>query len=202
MEDKVINFYRRVIFGSKYKVENKKDLDINTIVDCCFIKSWNDMARTYPCKNGREALKDKLKTALRNQVTGGQKYKPREIIEDKNKKYQDLTVGQRQKVVNMFFKYLYTFCDSINIKQEYFEECDCPIDSIILNKLYGNEKGKNLNDTKNVGLKILKGKVEYEEKKYSWSQINDFDRYKELQDLISNLSEGKPRLDFDFDEWG
>ena len=48
----------------------------------------------------------------------------------------EFTFGQAQKVVNMFFKYLYTFKDEseINLNENDFDSCDCPVDSIILQK--------------------------------------------------------------------
>lgn len=52
IEEKVLEFYRRVIFGKGYKS--------NEITECCFNNAWNDMARTLK-SNNKNSKKMKLK---------------------------------------------------------------------------------------------------------------------------------------------
>ena len=133
MEEKIIDFYKRCLYGSNYDITNKTNVDM--ISKCCFTNAWKDMARTYPVSDEeqRKSLKINMLKDLTHQVSI-QQYNPREII-IKYTNVQDMTLGQSQKVVNMFFKYLYTFSDLDYIKPEYFKNCDCPIDSIILNRI-------------------------------------------------------------------
>ena len=56
----------------------------------------------------------------------------------KNYKNYVTSFGLAQKLVNMTFKYLYIFRDDINQNID-FSMCDCPLDSIILNKLDKND---------------------------------------------------------------
>lgn len=57
------------------------------------------------------------------------------IIKTSDSKYVS-TYGLAQKLVNMTFKYFYIFSDYIFTDQAYpdFTLCDCPLDSIILDK--------------------------------------------------------------------
>lgn len=192
MDKNILNFFRRSVYGTNYDLSKPDDIDM--ICRCCFVNAWKDMARTY--KNDdtekRTKLKDSFLADLTEQVKS-QKYEPRKIIlkyENQNK----LTLGQSQKVVNMFFKYLYTFLDNPIIVKEQFENCDCPIDSIILELISCKQKEyKNISFTNT-------GKLKYKNKNYVWSKIDNFDLYTELQELIAILSKGT-KLDFDFDEW-
>ena len=99
-----------------------------------------------------------------------------------NQSKMEFTFGQAQKVVNMFFKYLYTFKDEqcVKLSEQDFDNCDCPIDSIILDKLYKTEK--------------YKGTV--------WSKI-DGGQYneiqKDIQNIVNNSTKYKNKLDFEFD---
>ncbi|MBE5741217.1 MAG: hypothetical protein E7351_01625 [Clostridiales bacterium] len=191
MEERIIDFYKRGLYGSNYNVKNKND--INMIANCCFTNAWKDMARTYPISNQEERieLKANILKDLTTQIKS-KKYTPREII-NKYTNVQNLTLGQSQKVVNMFFKYLYTFSDLEFIKPEYFSDCDCPIDSIIINRI--KEKQSQYKD-----IILLQDRVKYKNKIYAWSKIDNYDCYLQLQELIENLSP-TTKLDFDFDEW-
>lgn len=191
MEEKIIDFYKRCLYGSNYDIKNKTNIDM--ISKCCFTNAWKDMARTYPITNEeeREMLKLKMLNDLTNQVSS-QHYTPRDIIL-KYTNVQGLTLGQSQKVVNMFFKYLYTFSDLEHIRPKYFTTCDCPIDSIILNRI--KEKQSQYKD-----ITILQDRVKFKNKVYAWSKINNYDCYLQLQELIQILSPST-KLNFDFDEW-
>lgn len=191
MEAKIIDFYKRCLYGSNYDITNKTNVDM--ISKCCFTNAWKDMARTYPVSDEeqRKSLKINMLKDLTHQVSI-QHYNPREIIL-KYTNIQELTLGQSQKVVNMFFKYLYTFSDLDYIKPEYFKNCDCPIDSIILNRI--KEKQSKYKD-----ITIVQDRVKFNNKVYAWSKIDNYDCYLQLQELIQTLSK-TTRLNFDFDEW-
>lgn len=57
MEDNILHFYRRLIFGTNYDITNPTNIDM--ICNCCFIIAWKDMARTY--KNEDSEKRKKLK---------------------------------------------------------------------------------------------------------------------------------------------
>lgn len=88
--------------------------------------------------------------------------------------------GLAQKLVNMTFKYLYIFSDEID-QTINFSNCDCPLDSIIIETL-------NLNET------------------YTWSKLTK-EEYLFLQTFINNVVEDKDkynelgRLLYDFKYW-
>ncbi len=93
--------------------------------------------------------------------------------------------GLAQKLINMTFKYLYVFSDLIFTEHSVpdFSLCDCPLDSIILEKA------------------SITGVV--------WSKLTA-SQYQECQDKISNLLKSKPldselsklgNLAFDFLNW-
>ena len=206
MEEKVIEFFRRCVYGSSYKRDKK---DIKHILMWCFNNAWRDMARTLKLKaeykdvlsgdknkQSREAeiliLKNHIKDKYFNQNLvdnlSQRSFKPIDYIKsikaDKviNQSKMEFTFGQAQKVVNMFFKYLYTFKDEseINLNENDFGSCDCPVDSIILQKVYDKDN--------------YKGTV--------WSQI-DGGQYneiqKDIQDIVDNSTKYKNKLDFEFD---
>ncbi|MFQ6752063.1 MAG: hypothetical protein ACLRFL_00660 [Clostridia bacterium] len=191
MEEKIINFFRRAVFGTNYSIKNKNDLKM--ICNCCFSNAWKDMARTLPIKDKslRQTLKENMFNDLYSQVQRHE-YKPREII---SKYCQNaMTLGQSQKVINMFFKYLYTFSDTPFINKKEFINCDCPIDSIIINKISSKQrKYKDL-------IFSQKNKFIYKDKTYVWSKIDNYDAYLQIQELISHISNNS-NLDFDFNEW-
>ncbi|MDL2289545.1 hypothetical protein LJB83_02140 [Clostridia bacterium OttesenSCG-928-F22] len=85
--------------------------------------------------------------------------------------------GLAQKLVNMSFKYLYVFSDRIfNSGQKVdFSNCDCPLDSIIL------EKGLNY-------------------KKCKWSRLSQ-EHYLECQELIKNRLRNED-IDFELKQLG
>jgi len=191
MEEKIIDFYKRCLYGTNYDIKNKTNIDM--ISKCCFTNAWKDMARTYPVKDKdqRDILKSQMLKDLTIQVLN-KKYNPREII-NKYSNVKNLTLGQAQKVVNMYFKYLYTFSNLEFIKPEFFSVCDCPIDSIILNKIK-----KYQSEFKDIT--ILQDRVKYKNKTYTWSKIDNINCYLQIQELIERLSP-TTKLDFDFTEW-
>lgn len=107
---------------------------------------------------------------------------PRDIINRFHTEvFVDVEVGAIQKLVNMTFKYLYILKlynvdeDSINNVLFNLEDCDCPLDS-----------------------KILQHIEEYRET--LWTQI-DMPTYINIQEEVDRISRGEPRLMFDFENF-
>ena len=108
------------------------------------------------------------------------------IINSQKQKYLDFATrfGLSQKFVNMCFKYFFVFEDDMPDIRFDFSDCDCPLDSVILNSL-------NMNCT------------------YVWSKLN-LEKYVEIQDQIQEKLnfENKyeqlkniGRMAYDFLEW-
>ncbi len=230
MEEKTLNFYRRCIFGAKYKKTNLSKKDI--IINYCFNNAWQDMAshtftvkiekaennnKTYKEKHDDEIkkLKEEFKKSVFEKYFFNEKAtirnKIKEISQEKRKNDSlglsiQLTIGQSQKVVNMFYKYLYTFQD-LNlkfIKSIKFSECDCPIDNINLKRIkeWINENLKN--EKTEIAKKLKKHSGTYTYNENSWSKIDNIDDYIAIQDFIDFIIEKEKdkyqsRLDYDFD---
>jgi len=107
-------------------------------------------------------------------------------------------IGKVQKVVNMYYKYLYTFCFSatqqnihphFSFKETDFKKCDCPIDNYILDAM------------------LNKGILNKRERNaITWSVMNE-DVYLNLQNKIRDFIKLHPEkykiaLDFDFENFG
>lgn len=97
--------------------------------------------------------------------------------------HEGVTVGLIQKLVNMSMKYLYAVdiygyasCFGIKI---YVEECDCPLDSIILGKLSA-KTGKSYTP---------------------WTKIASVEEYEDVQNDIRQYVKAS-NLEFDFKYWG
>ena len=210
VEEKVLHFYRRIVFGSAY---HKDNYTRNDIYGWCFDNAWNDMARhVYTKIDGCELKEDIKKYMIGNELHNIQdKEKPKSTTEiiigiqkelkDKIGKYNrkigenksGFTIGKMQKIINMFFKYLYLFKEDLELDKDYFKECDCPVDNKILNN----------SDFKDVGKKdpnVLKEKLS----KIKWSKLTDIELYKQIQEVLRQLvTEQKLEslLDFDFENW-
>ena len=91
-------------------------------------------------------------------------------------------VGIIQKLVNMAMKYLYVLDKmghGIGIKID-FKQCDCPLDSRILEEL-SKRTGKTYGP---------------------WTKLETLEKYLEIQDDISRYSKEEcSNLDFDFNNW-
>ena len=194
IEKKVLEFYRRIVYGSTYDKNNKNE---DNIVKWCFNAAWKAMAShtlkfdNDNNKNIDTKLQEKIKENFKNEnleIFKNWKYhlldnnKIREMITKcynlSCTKYFNFTYGQAQKLVNMFFKHLYTFKDELCIEDNSFNACDCPIDSGILYDLY---KKKNM----------------------SWSKLTETE-YDKIQDDISEKIKQenyKNKLDYDFGAW-
>ena len=187
-KDEKYLFLERVVLTQSTNLENP-----SSVIDKCISLAYKDMlTRGRHCldtdleKGSKEKTKlnsnrkDVLKTIIERH---NYKY-DREIINefiDKTKNFgEKLSYGLAQKVVNMTFKYLYTFSEYTKLKID-FSNCDCPIDSHILKKLELAEK-------------------------YDWSTLKRKD-YTNLQKIIKGKIKNDPlykklgKLAYDFKYW-
>lgn len=215
----IIEFYRRIIFGKNYKkIKNKDPHEIKKI---CFLTAWNDMAMhqtniVNKYNNLAAAIgftlkinKDKIinredfigkvfdlsVNELNRVLDNGEKSK--DIIKKlhKNVFHNCFEIGKVQKIVNMYYKYLFTFCldsSTANINSVFskydstnFAGCDCPIDNYILNAMEKN------------------GLIDKQQRKACvWSQMDE-PTYNDYQNKIRNhIKSNEIPLDFDFKNFG
>ena len=224
MQEKILNFYRRIVFGKNFNnIKNPNKQNIDEVKLVCFYAAWNDMARHQ--NNIREkyqkiAEKLNLKISFDNVSDRQERLNRDELIceffkkakdflnklnsqeainrIDENITKGDFEIGKIQKIVNMYYKYLYTFCFSApeqNINPHFsytendFSKCDCPIDNYILNAM---KKKEML--TPNERNSIV------------WSSMDKttyFDLQGKIRDYIhNNKNKYKIPLDFDFENFG
>lgn len=225
MEEKIINFYRQALFGRRFNVglqkPNKKCVDDVKFI--CFITAWNDMSRhqkgivekyknianefnfnlKFANKSGKDELlnrDDFIKVFFDKSLQFLNMLNSYDAINliDKHISKGYFEIGRVQKVVNMYYKYLYTFCFSatqqniyphFSFKETDFAKCDCPIDNYILDAMFN----KGIIDKK-------------ERNSITWSVMNE-EVYLSLQNKISNFIKSHPEkykiaLDFDFENFG
>ena len=165
---------------------------LNTAIPCKKYKSNKENLKLYSAIRrahrdvlaGRWYLKkycsisDKIIEFLYSEIqTSNEMLNSSDLINSITREYPGVNFGAVQKLVNMTLKYiiiLNAFDDDFNIAVD-IKRCDCPLDSIILEKL-----GRS--DVK-------------------WTSITS-DKYKEMQELISNrLSNDKGNIYYDFENW-
>ena len=222
IEDMVVEFYRRVVFGAGYRTQN--NTNENYVGDLCFDNAWRDMARTLrPKEEYKSILGGKqnketrsveielLKTEVKNCFNESlltdfinQKLDVLKFIESVmccNKTKIEFLFGQAQKVVNMFFKYFYTFKNDLKIPESCFDVCHCPVDNITLKRIYLLTKNSSQEIVKLVDKNQDKYKyISYNKNLISWSDLSK-EEYENIQNVIDEINTYKTRLKFEFD-WG
>ena len=199
IENKILNFYRRVIFGINYK-KNKTTKD--DILNYCFDNAWVAMSahtlhvkdkdgRKYKVDNDKHAKE--LKTSFKD------------VIQEKFFKSAGKTNKEniRDNIVKIS-ETRYSFKDIAWVRKLSFEDCDCPIDQINLIRIKEDFKNiENLDEQLKDFDKDLKttSPVTYNGK--CWSQIEDMTDYQTLQLAVDKIIQiqghNKTRLDYDFD---
>lgn len=110
------------------------------------------------------------------------------IYDMKSIVFKGVTLGLVQKIVNMSLKYLYAidvfgFSCELGIKVD-IKNCDCPLDSRILDRLSYDHGGK----------------------KYTpWAKITSVEEYKDIQKDIEDMVKKtgvESKMYYDFKYWG
>ncbi|MBO4214017.1 MAG: hypothetical protein J5876_03460 [Lachnospiraceae bacterium] len=182
--DKVHNFCLEVtIPGILKAVENDNVSNaLNAVINRA---SLDVMAGARYLKGGYVDNQDYYKKELKRLIMDGKTELSSEVLIDKlcrNRNKHRVNVGSIQKLVNMTLKYLYVIQEH-GLMNEYalkveLKNCDCPLDSRILEELRKREK-----------------------KKYTpWTKLDSLDEYKTIQDDITKYVK-ESNLEFDFDNW-
>lgn len=154
-------FLAKLTLGRNLNLQNKEE-----IIDRCINKAYVDMlsAGKYYINGIKGFVKENLikdyKKILENNnyvYSRSSILKLSELFGDKEKigiggKYVT-RFGLAQKIFNMTYKYFYCFNDYLDELKIDYSSCDCPLDSVILDKIFSNK---------------------------AWSKI-DFDSYLECQ---------------------
>lgn len=206
-EDKIKQFLMVCLFGDKYKAvlndEEKIGLAINRAYrDFCRTirdgKEWNanieldipkgeEKKEYYDISNSRGRASKLIKEAIEsNQFNDYNTWHMK--LCDKLGNQEDgaigYTYGQAQKWVNMTMKYLLVL--KYNPVEVIIDKLHIPLDSIIIEK--ATQKGKQLITKDDLG------------KNFSWSRIETYDHYWNIQNKLMTRIKGCPIL-WEFDSW-
>ena len=183
------NFYRKLIYpGYDYKKISINPAEIKKLCAqkaCGLIKR-----RLWLSESDKELINNELMDVNISKMPN-----VREIIK-KLKSECSCTLGIIQKVVNIFFKHLYTFADDLGLSDNDFSECDCPLDTYILKKIYADCNAKKIPQS----LITKSGKINVGNTVVTWSQLDDFGVYEKIQGYVDKLKTDS-RLGYDFDNW-
>lgn len=176
-----------------YEVDEKEKL--NDIYDCAVYQAWLDLNRTVAGAGSKTAHK-RIKQARNDVAAALRGYfmsEPKqtceafdewlyEIISRCDPK-DDLTLSQKQKLINMAFKYLYC-CGELREQEDglYFAFCHMPLDTYTLKWYKDNcaEKG---------------------EKVCKWSQLDDLKAYEHIVKQIRSAVIDMSVLEAEFSIW-
>lgn len=180
-----------------YKVLGGKDIDkVNDLDDLVMIsirKAYKDMliggryvgaSLSEPkLSEIQKLIKDHEYTFCREMIDEAAEIISKdEIISGSGSRYAT-RFGLAQKLINMTYKYLYVFNDFRPRPElsEAFKQCDCPLDSVILNTDHLKSKGLS---------------------NFAWTKLKKED-YIKIQDAISEKCEDRSigNLQYDFKNW-
>ncbi len=112
----------------------------------------------------------------------------------------EFTFGNSQKLINMTFKHLYTIAYNNEVMKENFKFCHCPVDSIMLKKVWdaAKEYGVSLGEyNSSVAFQQSWSKEDFSKDEYEKS------RYMAFQNAVREIAPqlGLTPLEYDFDVW-
>lgn len=139
MEDYKKRFLEISVLGRETELDNSDD-----VIYRCIGKAYDDMivggrrflnkgTKKKFCKDFKSKLEEKGFQFSRNLIGETEDlFKENQALKPDYAKAS--TYGLAQKVVNMSFKYFYIFDSYLNVNIDY-TNCDCPLDSTILDRL-------------------------------------------------------------------
>lgn len=169
--------HKKIVDYTKYNhvalfcLQLKENIDY---INQCFDKAYEDCGKGYRFEEDFFNQKEDIKKFFMDSFE--KKYKHKfsiDLIEEiankfKFNKTDRTSFGAAQKVVNMFFKYLFLCEDFTKIKITNVKKLHCPLDSVILSYV-----------------------EEYKDKK--WTKIKDRDEYLKIQSEIETLIRKAPK---------
>ena len=127
---------------------------------------------------------------------------------------KEFTFGNAQKLINMTVKYMYIVTYGDKKKRKLFEECHCPMDSIMIpivkkkfvKLLEKNNQSREI-DSQMLEFKDQNGKISKAWSNVYWSKItngrDEYGPYKKYQAMVKALAdeEGINPVEYDFHYW-
>ena len=182
---------------------------------CIKTKAWND-AIQYARKIGGSAIDHEAEIIefLVDEINDENRFANiasdfdewhRNILENAEKSgvKQDwgMTPGLWQKLINMSFKYLYCVRDHFPKLNKIWDRCHCPIDSIILTRLYNVLNENCLYEKNSIEFSCIRACANREDYK-SWNALT-IDDYDIIQRVIKSVCAENyiTPLQFDFIYW-
>lgn len=211
--ENIINNMVTLFHVEQFSKEAKKFQKEEKLLDYCVkTKAWND-AIQYVRKIDSNVCKYKndITDFLIDELKNNQDIichfddwheKIRNNKNEKIKSSWDMNTGLWQKLINMSFKYLYCVKDKFTKFDDIWDKCHCPIDSIILDRLYNILKEEPLlYDKDSREFKCVK-KHAHGEGNNNWNNLDD-EKYGVIQTVISKVCEENKitPLKFDFLYW-
>lgn len=176
MDKKLVYLFclESLLGGITTAIENK---DKEKIIKIVISRAERDALTGGRFSSSYLEKKEEYKETLKNSVLTKEILSSKDLIKElMGDKKCDNNLGFIQKLVNMTLKYLlviklYGYEECVpNISED---ECDCPLDSIILNNL----------NMKNI----------------RWTKLKSLDEYENIQNNIGNYY--KSKIEYDFQKW-
>lgn len=186
-------------FFARYS-ENDSEHEIQGIFICAVNQAWLDTCRTVPDAKKKKECLNSARKMIASQLQGFfQSTRKSEEAFDKwfmelckaIPENAELTVGHKQKIINMAFKYLYCVNSFRRRYEAYFTHCHMPLDGYTLSWYHA------LDSSHKTGEKY---------DKTAWSKINSLDAYfkivRDVREYVEkNSKETKTVLQTEFLVW-
>ena len=217
VDENIFEFYRRIVYGVNYSKKDARDIAF--IEKWCFDAAWKAMSQHVlkwnrgvtdsEKENEKQTVfenyfKGKWSNINNNSGINGLNNNGNNDgkglinyvfnffdnkINNNTSKVKEFSCGHAQKLVNMFFKHLYTFKDYNNqIANFDFSICDCPVDNTTLKRIKAVINKCGITGSGNY----------YKYNGNSWSNL-DWGSYIKIQNMIDTVKGNKTRLEYEFD---
>ena len=206
--DDMVKLFKAEAFSNAAANYSKEEL----LKYCVKTKAWNDAVQ-YARKTGNAAVEHEAD--IINFLTSELTYCHKSILDSFEEWHRSIMTNSRegvkeewgmtpglwQKLINMTFKYLYCVRELFPEFDGIWKLCHCPIDSIILTRLYNVLKDENMYN-KELPEHILVKAYANREHNANWNNLTIED-YSSLQGVIRTLGakDGITPLQFDFIYW-
>lgn len=194
------NFYEKYFSAEAKKFSSNKEW----ILNYCIRKAWADAIASERFNKGSEIVKSResIISFMENELLNN----PKNICDNFNewhncicqRKEFNMRYGVWQKLVNMTFKYLYCIEETFPEFNCIWEECHCPIDTVISKQIHIKLTQMGFEQSE----LMLSYKVANSDSTVNWNNITKND-YLKLQNQIKYICEKENiyPIEFDFLYW-
>lgn len=192
------DFLVKSVLGREITIDGELQTISESIIEACIAKADRDMLTAgcnYLISGKKEERRKSLLDLLdkfdysfsRNMLSEYSNVISTMVRVDRVPRDKDVSYGLAQKSVNMAFKYFYVFKSYI-VKDLSFSNCDCPIDSVVLEAL--GKKDVLWSQVSSDEYKFIQEQIKSELKKKESEEKECKDLYNEIGNLL-----------FDFINW-